>query len=179
MEPATDPLTLIAGLAARVQALEDRDALARLEPAASAVDPSGDMADDPLWVLNGIKQRVPEPGAVFFAGAVQVAAGPVEWQVGFPVERLLEDDWTSLAASIGSLGNPVRLSLLHAVISGAASVAELSAGEGMGTTGQLYHHLNQLVAQGWLLATGRGHYSIPPERVVPLLVILAAARRTM
>jgi len=175
MESSLDPLSLIASLAERVQVLEDRDALARLEPAAAPVD----SADDPLWVLNGIKQRVPEPGAVFFAGAVQVAAGPVEWQVGFPVERLLEDDWTTLAASIGSLGNPVRLSLLHAVISGATSVAELSAGEGMGTTGQLYHHLNQLVAQGWLLATGRGHYSIPAERVVPLLVILSAARRTM
>jgi hypothetical protein len=175
MESSVDPLSLIASLTERVQVLEDRDALARLEPAAAAVDSS----DDPLWVLNGIKQRVPEPGAVFFAGSVQVAAGPVEWQVGFPVERLLEDDWTTLAASIGSLGNPVRLSLLHAVISGATSVAELSAGEGMGTTGQLYHHLNQLVAQGWLLATGRGHYSIPAERVVPLLVILSAARRTM
>jgi hypothetical protein len=175
MESSIDPLGLIASLTERVQALEDREALARLEPVAAAVD----STDDPLWVLNGIKQRVPEPGAVFFAGAVQVAAGPVEWQVGFPVDRLLEDDWTTLAASIGSLGNPVRLSLLHAVISGATSVAELSAGEGMGTTGQLYHHLNQLVAQGWLLATGRGHYSIPAERVVPLLVILSAARRTM
>jgi hypothetical protein len=65
------------------------------------------------------------------------------------------------------------------VLSGATSVAELSAGEGMGTTGQLYHHLNHLVAQGWLLAGGRGQYSIPPDRVVPLLVMISAARRTM
>jgi len=179
MESGIDLLDLISRLTERVQALEDREALARLEPVASAPDLSDDDRDDPLWVLNGIKQRVAEPGAVFFAGSVQVAAGPVEWQVGFPTERLLEADWSALAASIGALGNPVRLSLLHAVISGATSVAELSAGEGMGTTGQLYHHLNQLVAQGWLLATGRGHYSIPAERVVPLLVILSAARRTM
>ena len=171
MESEGDIRSIVTALAARVEALEGRD------PASvSTTAPNG---DDPLWILTGIKQRVPDPGAVVFAGAVRTAAGPVEWQVGFPADRILEDDWSTVAASIGALGNPVRLALLHAVIGGATTVAELSAGEGMGTTGQLYHHLNQLVAQGWLVATGRGHYSIPAERVVPLLVILSAARRTM
>ncbi|WP_201276693.1 helix-turn-helix domain-containing protein [Marisediminicola senii] len=170
MAPPVDPLVLIAELAERVRVLEGR---------ASQQSVAAEASDDPLWIVNGIKKRVPSPGAVYFAGAVQVAAGPVEWQVGFPTDRILEDDWTSLAGSIAALGNPVRLSLMHAVLSGATSVAELSAGEGMGTTGQLYHHLGHLVAQGWLLAPGRGHYSIPAERVVPLLVMLSAARRTM
>ena len=152
-------------LTRRVEALEGR-------PAVEAVD----RGDDPLWILNGIKQRVDAPGAVVFAGAVSTVAGPVEWQVGFPVERILEDDWSARASSLASLGNPVRLSILHAVIAGATTVGQLS--EGMGTTGQLYHHLNQLVAQGWLHSEGRGNYSIPAERVVPLLVILSAARRT-
>ena len=171
MESDTELRELVAALSARVDALEGR------EPATAGAPATGD--DDPLWILNGIKQRVGDPGAVVFAGAVRTHAGPVEWQVGFPVERLLDDDWSTVAASIASLGNPVRLALLHAVIAGATTVAELSAGEGMGTTGQLYHHLNQLVAQGWLAQAGRGHYSIPAERVVPLLVILSAARRTM
>ena len=171
MELEGDIHSILTALTARVEALEGRDAASVGTPA-----PSG---DDPLWILTGIKQRVPDPGAVVFAGAVRTAAGPVEWQVGFPVDRILEDDWSTVAASIAALGNPVRLALLHAVIGGATTVAELATGEGMGTTGQLYHHLNQLVAQGWLVATGRGHYSIPAERVVPLLVILSAARRTM
>jgi len=171
MELEGDIHSILTALTARVEALEGRDAASVGAPASSG--------DDPLWILTGIKQRVPDPGAVVFAGAVRTAAGPVEWQVGFPVDRILEDDWSTVAASIAALGNPVRLALLHAVIGGATTVAELSAGEGMGTTGQLYHHLNQLVAQGWLVATGRGHYSIPAERVVPLLVILSAARRTM
>jgi len=167
----SDLRSIVTALVARVEALEGREPVPASLPA-----PSG---DDPLWILSGIKQRVGDPGAVVFAGAVRTAAGPVEWQVGFPIDRILDEDWTSVAACIAALGNPVRLALLQAVIGGATTVAELSAGEGMGTTGQLYHHLNQLVAQGWLVATGRGHYSIPAERVVPLLVILSAARRTM
>ena len=167
----SDLRSIVTALSARVEALEGREFAPASVPA-----PSG---DDPLWILSGIKQRVGDPGAVVFAGAVRTAAGPVEWQVGFPVDRILDEDWASVAASIAALGNPVRLALLQAVIGGATTVAELSAGEGMGTTGQLYHHLNQLVAQGWLVATGRGHYSIPAERVVPLLVVVSAARRTV
>jgi hypothetical protein len=170
VETEPDVLALIDRLSERVAALES---------GASAGVTARDDGDDPLWLLNGIKQRVPSPGAVFFAGAVQTIAGPVEWQVGLPTERILEDEWSTVAGSIAALGNPVRLSLLHAVIGGATSVAQLSEGEGMGTTGQIYHHLNQLVAHGWLSAGGRGHYAIPGERVVPLLVILSAARRTM
>lgn len=145
---------------------------ARTVPAAPAASD-----ERTFWVLDGIKERSDPAGAIVYAGAVKIAAGPVEWQIGQPTDQVLEMDWSSLAPNLAALGHPVRLSLLHAIISGAGTVSELAAGEGMGTTGQLYHHLNQLVAQGWLLAGGRGHYGIPPERVVPLLVILTAARR--
>jgi hypothetical protein len=57
------------------------------------------------------------------------------------------------------------------------TVAELRAHERLGTTGQLYHHLRQLVSAGWLRTTARGQYAVPGERVVPLLVALAATRR--
>lgn len=143
---------------------------------------AGEAAHEPLgpdvfWALNGLKSRLPAPGGVLYTGAVTIPAGPVEWQVGFATDHLLGLDWSAFATSLGALGHSVRLSLLHAIINGASGVAELSAGEGMGTTGQLYHHLGQLVSAGWLLAEGRGHYSIPVERVVPLLVILAASKR--
>jgi hypothetical protein len=45
------------------------------------------------------------------------------------------------------------------------------------TTGQLYHHLRQLVAAGWLRTSLRGRYAVPADRIVPLLALLAAARR--
>jgi hypothetical protein len=40
--------------------------------------------------------------------------------------------------------------------------------------GQLHHHLRALVAAGWLTSTGRGRWSIPAPRVIPLLVVVAA-----
>lgn len=154
----------IADLTARVEALENRPQ--KREPSAPS---------DPFWILDGIKERVDDPGAVFYAGVVRTAAGPVEWQIGYPVDQILASDWGMLAQSLASLGNPVRLRLLQAVIGGATTVGDLSAGDGMGTTGQLYHHLNQLVAQGWLEQAGRGQYTLPAQRVVPLLVLLKAA----
>jgi hypothetical protein len=68
----------------------------------------------------------------------------------------------------------VRLVLVQAVLAGRRTVAELEALESLGTTGQLYHHLRQLVAAGWLQTAGRGRYAVPGDRVVPLLVVLAA-----
>jgi hypothetical protein len=77
------------------------------------------------------------------------------------------------AAALNALAHPVRL-LLHEILLGVRTTAGLSEHERLGTSGQLYHHLRQLV---WLRSTARGQYSVPPERVVPLLTVLAAARR--
>ena len=162
------------GLRIMLDAIAER--LDKLE-ARSAVPAPVESEAQTFWVLDGIKTRFGAPGAVVYAGAVTTAAGPVEWQIGQSTDQLLETDWSALAPNLAALGHPVRLSLLQAIISGAGTVGELSTGDGMGTTGQLYHHLNQLVAQGWLFAGGRGHYGIPPERIVPLMIILTAARR--
>lgn len=56
------------------------------------------------------------------------------------------------------------------------TAADLSGLDGVGTTGQVYHHLRLLTGAGWLRATARGHYAVPPHRVLPLLAVLAAAR---
>lgn len=171
----SDLRAIVADLIARVDALEGRGVRDAPAPAVHAASD----ADDPFWILNGLKQRSTDPGAVAFAGVVSTVAGPVEWQIGYPAERVLDDDWSAHAPSLAALGNPVRLALLHAVLGGATTVVELSGIENMGTTGQIYHHLNQLTAQGWLAATSRGHYAIPAERVIPLLIILSAARRSL
>lgn len=148
----------------------------RLEGAAPSKPPPVTETDDVFWVLDGIKQRVPEPGAVVYAGAVTVPAGPVEWQIGLPTDELLDSDWSAHAASLAALASPIRLQLLQSILNGVANIADLSHDQGIGTTGQLYHHLNQLVAQGWVKSSQRGHYAIPQARVVPLLAILAATR---
>lgn len=140
-----------------------------------------DHDPDVFWALAGLKERLPD-GGVLFTGAVTLPTGEnFEWQHGAPASQLLDLDWTEsapdLAATLGALGHAVRLLIVGLVLTGTRSVAELQRNEALGTSGQLYHHVRQLVAAGWLRSIGRGQYTVPPERVIPLLVVLAAARR--
>jgi hypothetical protein len=167
-------------LADRVARLEER--LARLEAAAvrepAAAAAAAGSAPNPFWALEELKEHVAEPGAVLFTGTVTLPTGEhYEWQIGRTTESLLADDWAPDADALAALAQPMRLLLVHQVLLGVRTTAELGDLEQLGTTGQLYHHLRQLVAAGWLRSTARGQYAVPAERVVPLLTILAAARR--
>ena len=156
----------------RLTALEA--AVARWEEAAAEATPSPERSPD-FWMLEGLEQRHPE-GVVAYAGHAALAAGPVRWQVGAPVEPLLGADWAEVAARLDALAHPVRLRLAQLALQGTETTAELAADADLGTTGQLHHHLRQLVAAGWLQSAGRGRYRVPAQRVVPLLAIVAAAR---
>lgn len=146
-------------------------------PAVESTDPNPDRDSD-FWYLEELERREPE-GAVAFTGSVEVPErGPVRWQYGSTSERLAEADWSAYATQLDALGHPVRLTLLQLIHSGVRSTAELAAQEGLGTTGQLHHHLRVLINAGWLASTGRGHYEIPATRVIPLLAIILAARPT-
>jgi len=92
-------------------------------------------------------------------------------------EAVLEADWTEWAGALAALGNPVRLTLLQQILRGTSTVSGLSAVQGLGTSGQIYHHLRQLTAEGWLHSPSRGVFAVPPSRVVALLAILAALER--
>ncbi|MFG2756741.1 ArsR/SmtB family transcription factor [Streptomyces wuyuanensis] len=140
------------------------------------------MAAEPdFWALEGLRDRLAraeaETGGVLFTGAVRLPTGErYEWQIGALTEELLDGDWSAPADSFAALGSPVRLRLLREIVGGRRTAAELAELEGLGTTGQIYHHLRQLTAAGWLHTAGRGRYEVPGVRVVPLLVALAAAR---
>lgn len=167
-------------LSRRVAQLERRvaelEGPARRQPAAPA------SGEGPLFALEQLKERLlphaGEAGVGLFTGSVGLPTGErYEWQEAHPVEGLLEQDWREFADPLSALAHPVRLLLLQQVLSGVRTVAEMSAHESLGTSGQLYHHLRQLTAAGWLRATGRGRYAVPGERVVPLLIVLMGVRR--
>ncbi|MFD4586964.1 ArsR/SmtB family transcription factor [Streptomyces sp. NPDC058423] len=160
----------------RVAELERR--MAALE---SVERPAPAVTDADFWALEGLKDQLvradAESGGVLFTGAVRLPTRErYEWQIGALTEELLEDDWSGLADAFAALGNPVRLRLLREIVGGRRTAAGLAELEGLGTTGQIYHHLRQLTAAGWLHTAGRGRYEVPGVRVVPLLVALAAAR---
>ncbi len=131
-----------------------------------------------FWALTGLQERIGAGSAVLFTGSVRLPGERVYvWQEGIDAEQLLDADWDQAADALAALGHPIRLKLIQEVLNGASTTAEIGATEGLGTTGQLYHHLRQLVAAGWLSSSGRGRYEVPPGRVVPLLVTIAATSR--
>jgi hypothetical protein len=72
-------------------------------------------------------------------------------------------------------GDPVRLVLLRAVLSGTRKTAALAATLGDGTAAHLHYRLRELTATGRPRAERPGRYDVPADRVVPLLVAIAAA----
>ncbi len=166
------------GLAKRVAALEGApsDAVVRMPP--SPVE-----GDDRFWALNELRSRLADhpstvDGEVMLVGSLTLPDGaPVAWQQSLGTTGMLETDWSDRVAVFAALGHPVRLELLRHILSGTHATADLAALESLGTTGQLHHHLRQLVAAGWVRQTGRGNYAIPAARIVPLLACLVGAER--
>lgn len=163
-------------LRSRLEAVERRlDRLDRRESQPTAA-PEADGGRR-FWALEGIKARLPaETGGVLLAGVAPLPTGEhYEWQWAQPMERLLSRNWAELSKGLAALAHPVRLRLLQLILTGTKSSADLQAADELGTSGQLYHHLRQLVAAGWLVQTMRGQYAVPGDRVVPLLALLLAA----
>ncbi|WP_055600494.1 ArsR/SmtB family transcription factor [Streptomyces aureus] len=152
--------------------------------AEGAERPVPEVTDSPLWALEALKAQLAadtggrgEDGAVVFTGSVGLPTRErYEWQFGAFTGQLFEEDWADAAESFAALGHPVRLRLLREILGGRRTAAELAELEETGTTGQIYHHLRLLTGAGWLRTVGRGRYEVPGARVVPLLVVLTAAR---
>ena len=166
-------------LRARVERIEQQlagDPAAGAAAAAAAAPPGPPAEGATWWLLDELGRRHPQP-AVAYGGTGRDADGrTVHWQITRDSTELVETDWSASAAALAALGHPSRLQILQLVARGEAqTAAELARAEGLGTTGQIYHHLRQLVAGGWLRATTRGRHQVPDDRLVPLLVVLAAA----
>jgi Helix-turn-helix domain len=174
------PLALSdAQLDALANALGPRLAQAMAQP---THQPSPVADSDRYWALKGLQsrldaagQRGDAAGGVLFVGDVRLPSGAnYVWQEGHSDASVLNRDWSEASHGISALAHPVRLKLLRACIDQARSTQDLMALPDMGTTGQLFHHLKALQQAGWLRSLQRGSYQVPGERVVPLLVILAA-----
>ncbi|EYT59369.1 helix-turn-helix transcriptional regulator [Microbacterium sp. UCD-TDU] len=147
------------------------------------VSHSAPLDEGGFWALNGLQARLHDDastteGAVMLVGALTLPTGaPVSWQQTVGTAGQLEATWAERASVFAALGHPVRLELLRHIVSGTHATSELAAVEGLGTTGQLHHHLRQLVSAGWVRQSGRGSYEVPAARIVPLLVCVLGAER--
>jgi DNA-binding transcriptional ArsR family regulator len=164
----------------RLDDLERRvGALEANAPAAGAADPTP-LAD--LRALDELRRRDGPRyvrglmrGAVTYAGSARLGDEEVLWAG----ERGLAQIWAlepaEVARLLAALGHPARIALVRALLVGVRSSQELQQVVGSGSVGQLYHHLKDLLAAGVVDQAGRSRYRISASRVVPLLIIFAAA----
>ena len=90
--------------------------------------------------------------------------------------QLAEAERSGAVDLMKALGHPVRLRLIEATLQGPRTVRELATLDGLGTSGQLYHHLRLLTDTGWLHCPRRGQYAITEERAERVRLAVATAQ---
>jgi DNA-binding transcriptional ArsR family regulator len=153
----------------RLKAVEERLAALEQRPKASTRKAE-------FWALDYLEKHAPADGATVYAGTVDSdTVGHYRWQISLSTEKMMQQPWSAASSALAALAHPVRLELLKMILGGKRTSHELQELEGLGTTGQLYHHLKELQTAGWLKAESRGTYRVVAERVIPLLAIVLAA----
>ncbi|GGN77143.1 ArsR/SmtB family transcription factor [Nocardia rhizosphaerihabitans] len=159
------------------------DRLEELERRVAALEQSGGGDAQLPWAVARLRKEFDDAGVrnggVLLAGALQLPTGErLDWQAQFATDAIVGDVWTIEAANcLAVLANPVRLRLLREIVYGRRTAADLAAIEELGTSAEIYQHLRQLAAVGWLQTAGLGRFEVPEGRLVPLLAALASAQR--
>lgn len=164
----------LSDLTARVAALE-------APPRAVAPAPVGPLPAHGA-IMEVLQQRDGPPyaqgpvrGALLYAGAVDLAGAEYTWQIERALPFLLDLDAEAVAPLLLALGSPWRLQLVRALLGGPRSSQQLQEALGLGSPGQLYHHLKELLAAGIIEQRARSEYRLAGRKIVPFLTILSAA----
>ena len=159
---------------ARLAALEEH------VPKETATTPTGtkqvDNDADTYWALTELSSRnntADNTGAVMFAGHVTTSEQEAMYQWTRPTDFFLTSSWDDPMTRLTALAHPVRGTILRTLLDAPATAAQLAEKNVVTSTGTAYHHLNALMAAGWISKKPTGAFSIRVSRIVPLLTILA------
>ena len=159
---------------ARLAALEEH------VPKETATTPTGtkqvDDTADTYWALTELSSRnntADNTGAVMFAGHVTTSEQEAMYQWTRPTDFFLTTSWDDPMTRLTALAHPVRGTILRTLLDAPATAAQLAENNAVTSTGTAYHHLNALMAAGWISKKPTGDFSIRVSRIVPLLTILA------
>lgn len=164
----------LAAIEARLAALEERI------PEETTAAPTGtkqvDDSADTYWALTELSLRnntADNTGAVMFAGHVTTSEQEAMYQWTRPTDFFLATSWDDPMTRLTALAHPVRGTILRTLLDAPATAAQLAENNVVTSTGTAYHHLNALMAAGWISKKPTGDFSIRVSRIVPLLTILA------
>ena len=160
---------------ARLAALEEhapKETAATLPTGTKQVDDTADT----YWALTELSSRnntADNTGAVMFAGHVTTSEQEAMYQWTRPTDFFLTTSWDDPMTRLTALAHPVRGTILRTLLDAPATAAQLAEKNVVTSTGTAYHHLNALMAAGWISKKPTGEFSIRTSRIVPLLTILA------
>ena len=161
-------------LGARIEELTER--VARLE-ASRPSPPQRDtsLVQELLGALEGSGTDDPGRPAVVYAGAGPWEDGTVAWQIVRRWDEVRESSGEATARVLNALASRTRLRIMAFLLDGPASTGELAKGLDQPSSGQLFHHLKELMAAGVIHQPVRGTYAVSRDHAVPLLAVLSAA----
>ena len=168
----------LAAIEARLAALEEHapKETAATPPTALIGTKQVDDTADTYWALTELSSRnntADNTGAVMFAGHVTTSEQEAIYQWTRPTDFFLTTSWDDPMTRLTALAHPVRGTILRTLLDAPATAAQLAENNVVTSTGTAYHHLNALMAAGWISKKPTGDFSIRVSRIVPLLTILA------
>ena len=168
----------LAAIEARLAALEEHapKETAATPPTALIGTKQVDDTADTYWALTELSSRnntADNTGAVMFAGHVTTSEQEAIYQWTRPTDFFLTTSWDDPMTRLTALAHPVRGTILRTLLDAPATAAQLAENNAVTSTGTAYHHLNALMAAGWISKEPTGEFSIRLSRIVPLLTILA------
>ena len=111
-------------------------------------------------------------GVVAYAGAATISRKTSLWMREHPIPQILGLDQDSIARILMALGNHSRIAILIELIQRPRTGVELQELLKMPSTGQLYHHLKELLSAGIISQPKRSTYEVSVHKLIPLLNIL-------
>lgn len=155
----------LADLSRRVAALE-RAAQPQAAPPADAP------------VLEHLVQRLTggadATSTLRYAGVGGWDGQTLAWQTERDWEEVLGAPAERVAAVLGALGSPIRVRITAELLRRSLTTAELAERLDQPSSGQLFHHLKELLAVGVIHQPLRGTYAVREQQVIPLLAVLSA-----
>ncbi len=162
----------IAVLRTRLAALEERIA------STPSVGASEALFQARAPVLTGDQELSPGTiqGTLNYAGSLQLAERPFRFQQRLPVQTIFQAPPELLATLFASLSSPHRVIIVRTLCERPCTAQQLQDILGMGSAGQLYHHLKELMAAGLIMQRERSSaYTIEPAKVIPICAALMVA----
>lgn len=114
-------------------------------------------------------------GTIVYAGAGPWGGETVALQIGRRWDDLRDASDESIARVLSALSSATRIRIVGELLQGPMSTGDLVDRLDLPSSGQLFHHLKELLAAGLIHQPVRGTYAIGDRRVVPMLVVLSAA----